>query len=1302
MAQKHINTSAPNDNLGDTLRDANIKCEDNFTELYTNKVDKISGKGLSTNDYTTAEKTKLSSIPADAEKNVQADFLVNDPDSDAYIKNKPDFITQVNWGDIQGDITQQYDLQAQFDSMPDFEYVDGKVSQSINDGVYTSAPSEDAVNAAFLLKQDLNEKDQANGYAGLDSAGKILTSQLPNSVMEYKGVYDASTNTPELTNGIGNTGDVYRVTVSGSGVNNLNFVVGDYVVYNGTTWEKQHSGADNVVSVFGRAGVVTAENGDYTTAQVTEATNKNYQTDVQKLYNDATSSIQNQLNNKQGLISGVQNFLGKFTSGTGLATSQLYNTTNLLEFRPVVSTGTDYFRFGTYAANGLYGSYIKTGYNYASNINTNIQLGVSSGGTAVDAVTIDHNGNVGVGTVEPADRLDVAGRIISRAGILSYASANENYLQFRNADGTNIGLIGSDGAISASNTKELGLYVYDNNPMSFWSNSVKRMSLTGNGDLGLGTSAPASKLHVHSTNSNIASFSDGYSGNNKKMIVGTFGNGVSLNATDWDTNTARDLAFATNSGNVGIGTTSPLAKLHIAGGSEPLRLQHDSAYISFYNTAGSTRGGYIQNIANNSMIIMNEQPTDLQLGTNGAVRMTINGGGNVGIGADPVTKLDVYQNNNSSAFIVRNGTNEFYAGNDADGAYIGGYKVDNSGTVPLQLQKHGGNVGIGIGTPNERLHVIGNILSSGAVYAGSLGASLNGVDNVKLTTSTNGNSSLVFETALTERMRLNADGKLGIGTSAPKGMLDVESGIQTDTPTVTDAGAYLKGVDVGVAFGQLGAGNNYASWMQSIRRSDNGSFNLAINPNGGNVGIGVKNPATTLAIKKGTPTDYPTLGGGIGSFSMLGDTALYGLYGGVASDGNTWLQSMRNDSALAYNIILQPAGGNIGIGTSAPTHKVDINVGSDVNVKVFNNSGYGELVSTNGSNSDYKPLGLSGKHIIMRTNDGSTKAVLDPDGNFAIGNTTANAISGYKNLIIGRNASEEGGLLKFSSTYNSGNGAQIYQGSNGTLFFDANTSVNTAYITAGGLLHAQSIEGQVSIEIGATDLNDLNKVGFYKGAGLANAPGGSSEWFYITCESHGSGWIKQTATSYGGGANAIAGGTTYIRVLTDSVNWSSWQQLATNSFVQSSVNSKASLGGSNTFTGVNNFSGGVVVVTDPVNPYHAVPKNYVDSNFQPKLAYKTYVATMYQSGTNAPTATIMENTIGSISWARTGVGTYRGTLSGAFTTGKTTVFLNPAFGTGNVNAAQWNTTSTIDIKTLNGLSPTDGILTTDIEIRVYN
>lgn len=59
------------------------------------KVDQVSGKGLSTNDYTTDEKNKLAGIAAGAEVNVQSDW--NATSGDAYIKNKPTIPDSFQW-----------------------------------------------------------------------------------------------------------------------------------------------------------------------------------------------------------------------------------------------------------------------------------------------------------------------------------------------------------------------------------------------------------------------------------------------------------------------------------------------------------------------------------------------------------------------------------------------------------------------------------------------------------------------------------------------------------------------------------------------------------------------------------------------------------------------------------------------------------------------------------------------------------------------------------------------------------------------------------------------------------------------------------------------------------------------------------------------------------------------------------------------------------------------------------------------------------------------------------------------------
>jgi len=110
----------------------------------------------------------------------------------------------------------------------------------------------------------------ANGVATLDSGGKIPAAQLPSTVMEYKGTWNASTNTPTLADGIGDNGDVYLVNVAGSqdlGSGIISFAVGDWVVYNGTIWQKSLN-SNAVASVFGRTGTITAQEGDYNIDQL--------------------------------------------------------------------------------------------------------------------------------------------------------------------------------------------------------------------------------------------------------------------------------------------------------------------------------------------------------------------------------------------------------------------------------------------------------------------------------------------------------------------------------------------------------------------------------------------------------------------------------------------------------------------------------------------------------------------------------------------------------------------------------------------------------------------------------------------------------------------------------------------------------------------------------------------------------------------------------------------------------------------------------------------------------------------------
>ena len=97
-----------------------------------------------------------------------------------------------------------------------------------------------------------SEKGVSNGYASLDSGGKVPISQLPSSIMEYKGTWNAATNTPTLANGTGDTGDVYLCNVAGTvnfGAGPITFAVGDYVIYSGSIWQRSSGAVGTVTSV---------------------------------------------------------------------------------------------------------------------------------------------------------------------------------------------------------------------------------------------------------------------------------------------------------------------------------------------------------------------------------------------------------------------------------------------------------------------------------------------------------------------------------------------------------------------------------------------------------------------------------------------------------------------------------------------------------------------------------------------------------------------------------------------------------------------------------------------------------------------------------------------------------------------------------------------------------------------------------------------------------------------------------------------------------------------------------------------
>lgn len=117
-------------------------------------------------------------------------------------------------------------------------------------------------------------------------------------------------------------------------------------------------------------------------------------------------------------------------------------------------------------------------------------------------------------------------------------------------------------------------------------------------------------------------------------------------------------------------------------------------------------------------------------------------------------------------------------------------------------------------------------------------------------------------------------------------------------------------------------------------------------------------------------------------------------------------------------------------------------------------------------------------------------------------------------------------------------------------------------------------------------------------------------------------------------------------------------------------------------------------------PYYQIE----DTTPQGSVKYQ-YTALLTQTGTSNPTAQILYNSLGTITWTRDATGVYKGTLSGAFDTNKTAITIGQN-NTGKTGIAYANLVNlgevginTIDLTPAN----TDELLKdTVIDIKIYN
>ncbi len=292
-------------------------------------------------------------------------------------------------------------------------------------------------------------------------------------------------------------------------------------------------------------------------------------------------------------------------------------------------------------------------WNYESG---NMYLGTND----ISRVTISSAGNVGIGNATPAYTLDVAGTAYASGFKTSYTGS---YLL-----GIYKGLWwdSSIGGIAAGSTvsgKKLEL---------FGGSSNAALTVSGT-NVGIGTSAPDDALEVHGTtgvlkivgtsnpmirlyeNATAKSYIQHYNGD---LLLATYGaDGISLLTN----NTNR--MFIDASGNVGIGTTSPVNILDIA-------TSNATAYQSFHNSSSGSTGsdGFLVGLGSSTAYLWNYENGSISLGTNNSTRMLIDASGAVGIGTASNSTYALQVSHSLYGLDIMHGTNnwELYTSTSGD------------------------------------------------------------------------------------------------------------------------------------------------------------------------------------------------------------------------------------------------------------------------------------------------------------------------------------------------------------------------------------------------------------------------------------------------------------------------------------------------------------------------------------------------------------------------------------------------------------------------------------------------------------
>ncbi len=238
---------------------------------------------------------------------------------------------------------------------------------------------------------------------------------------------------------------------------------------------------------------------------------------------------------------------------------------------------------------------------YASVNISDIELGTASGNTlgkthlstgAVRRLSIDPQGNVGIGTQSPATTLHVKSASTATSVLRLESGSSSNTVEYFTSTG-------KKGYTGVSNTDmDFGTPSGVASNLNFVTNGVKQLTIRPNGFVGIGTNSPSTKLHIKgsgtsllrlesSSPSNIVAF---YTAGAYKGYLGNTNTSQNMEFGTTAANTTGQVQLSIGSvpqltvfpnGNVGIGTASDAFKLSVNGTIRAKEVRVESGWADF-------------------------------------------------------------------------------------------------------------------------------------------------------------------------------------------------------------------------------------------------------------------------------------------------------------------------------------------------------------------------------------------------------------------------------------------------------------------------------------------------------------------------------------------------------------------------------------------------------------------------------------------------------------------------------------------------------------------------------------------------